>query len=436
MKRSSFLIDRGCFVISIILMGVVMVGQCTEVKAEEEFIINSSNELLNYLEKSGLLMELKLTSDEAKLLIKTLENLSVSYLERPLTETVILNELPKVVRMPAEYEKMQGVLIHWPFLLSPALTTPSQLWQIYREIVKTLVEEGKVYIVVSNKWHQAGIMLYFQQNGISINGNVEFLYIPSHDIWIRDYGPAVVRMGSEQTPVVIDAGYHPPEEPYQKLDDEFPVAFANHFSLPVLRLPLNIEYGNFMTDGKGTAFMTDAIFTRNPKLTFSQLKRLMGRYFGIKRTIILPSISGDYLGHIDLYAKLISDDTILLAKLKQDNPGYQTLEEIALKLSKIKSANGKPYKIIRVSDPEPFQMEGFLPVYRSYLNSLIFNKTVLVPLYGISLDEETLAIYRKALPGYRIIGIDSTELLKIGGTIHCVTHEIPLIFRGEIKYAQ
>ena len=86
---------------------------------------------------------------------------------------------------------------------------------------------------------------------------------------------------------------------------------------------------------------------------------------------------------------------------------------------------GRPYKIVRI--PMPPSPGGQYPPsssYFTYTNSLIVNKTVLVPIYGFSQDTTALRIYRENMPGYNVIGYDCNAPIPSGGAIHCITKEI------------
>ncbi|MCX6163078.1 MAG: agmatine deiminase family protein [Ignavibacteriae bacterium] len=86
---------------------------------------------------------------------------------------------------------------------------------------------------------------------------------------------------------------------------------------------------------------------------------------------------------------------------------------------------GKPYKVVRI--PMPPSAGGQYPPsssYFTYTNSLIVNKTVLVPIYGFALDTTALRIYRDAMPGYRVVGINCNASIPASGAIHCITKEI------------
>ena len=74
---------------------------------------------------------------------------------------------------------------------------------------------------------------------------------------------------------------------------------------------------------------------------------------------------------------------------------------------------GSPWELYRV----------WTPGNQPYTNSLILNEKILVPVTGGSWDDEALAVYEEALPGYDVIGFtgswESTDAL------HCRVKGIP-----------
>ncbi|MFO8021592.1 MAG: agmatine deiminase family protein, partial [Perlabentimonas sp.] len=87
---------------------------------------------------------------------------------------------------------------------------------------------------------------------------------------------------------------------------------------------------------------------------------------------------------------------------------------------------GRPYKVVRI--PMPADEYGDYPVdysdYLTYTNAVILNGLVLVPIYGLSQDEEALDIYREAMPGYSVVGVNMRNVIPASGAIHCITREI------------
>ena len=59
--------------------------------------------------------------------------------------------------------------------------------------------------------------------------------------------------------------------------------------------------------------------------------------------------------------------------------------------------------------------------YLTYTNSIIINKTILVPTYQVPYDNIALEIYRKNMPGYTVIGINCDAIIGRFGALHCIT---------------
>jgi agmatine deiminase len=53
------------------------------------------------------------------------------------------------------------------------------------------------------------------------------------------------------------------------------------------------------------------------------------------------------------------------------------------------------------------------------------NGAVLVPIYDLPSDEDALEVIATAFPGYEILGIPCMALIERGGSLHCVTMQIP-----------
>ena len=62
----------------------------------------------------------------------------------------------------------------------------------------------------------------------------------------------------------------------------------------------------------------------------------------------------------------------------------------------------------------------------NYLVLVLVNNTVLVPVYrdDTRYQEEALRIFQTAYPERSIVPIDATEVIRVGGAIHCVTQTI------------
>ena len=63
-------------------------------------------------------------------------------------------------------------------------------------------------------------------------------------------------------------------------------------------------------------------------------------------------------------------------------------------------------------------------IFEGYTNAIFINKTILVPIYEERYDTTALRIWRDALPGYKIAGIDCNSIIPLGGALHCITKAV------------
>jgi hypothetical protein len=105
-------------------------------------------------------------------------------------------------------------------------------------------------------------------------------------------------------------------------------------------------------------------------------------------------------------------DKVLIREVPSSHAQYDEIEATAAYFAAQNCAWGYPYEVFRV----------FTPGDQPYTNSLILNKRVFVPVTGSGWDDEALAVYEQALPGYEVLGFTgswySTDAL------HCRTKGI------------
>lgn len=337
------------------------------------------------------------------------------------TEKSIYSPPSFSIRNPAEWEEMQAVLISWKGY-SDFLT----------EIVRACVEECDVYIYCDN---QNTVRNYLLSAGVDVT-NVHYIVRSMNSVWIRDYGPNNIYKNDVEDLSLVDWVYNRP----RPQDDTSPEAFATLLSIPLYETtqsPTDLVNtgGNFMSDGFGTAFAEKLILSENeagnpygvsPK-SEQEIDQIIQDFMGITRFIKIDELPYDGIHHIDMHMKLLDEETLLVGEYPE---GISDGPQIELNLEYIQnnfqSVFGTPYKIVRI--PMPPSQSNTWPsqgsYYRTYTNSLIINKSVLVPTYYEKYDTTALRIYREAMPGYKVIGIDANDIIPASGTIHCTTHEI------------
>ena len=97
--------------------------------------------------------------------------------------------------------------------------------------------------------------------------------------------------------------------------------------------------------------------------------------------------------------------------------------------------DGEAWQITRLPMLEPYQSGGEW-VYRSHMNSEVFNGHVAMPSYYapqsgetaadlLDAEEAAIAAYEAAAPGIVVHPIDADHIISWGGAMHCISHEIP-----------
>jgi agmatine/peptidylarginine deiminase len=334
------------------------------------------------------------------------------------------------VRTMAEFEELEGIVVRWAYGTFDLLLS---------QIVDAAQEEGKVWILVRPSTSDSNnIKTYLASRNIPLT-NIEFLSINSNSIWCRDYGPWTVYDVMNDSLGIVDFRYNRPARPQ---DDVVNVALAQRWSVPLyqtVQMPDSLVHtgGNFMVDGYGTGFSSRLIVDENPHLNEAQVDTIMAKYCGLIRFVKMNTLLYDEIHHIDMHMKLLDEETLLIGQYPVNMSDYAMIENTVNYLRTLSDCYGRPFRIVRI--PMPPSLSGGYPPnsnYFTYTNSLIVNKTVLVPIYGFPLDEQALQIYRDAMPGYNIVAYDCNAIIPSLGAIHCITKEIGVREPVQIVHGQ
>ena len=303
------------------------------------------------------------------------------------------------VRFPAEFEPMQAVTIRYP------LGIPTSL-------VKQLSDRTQVYVLVSSSSQQNSARNTFQNAGCNMS-NITFYTMSTDSYWVRDYGPWYIFNDLE--PAIVDNAYNRP----RNNDNMVPVRMGQQLGLTVYGMNLTHTGGNMMEDGRGVGVSDNLVLTENSN-NETNVRNKMRSYLGIDPYHITIDPQGDYIAHVDCWGKFLAPDKILIAQLPTSNSHYADYESVANYFATTNCCWGYPYKVYRVYEPGGNTLAP-------YTNSLIVNKTVFVPLGSNSThNNNALAVYQQALPGYEIIGVTGASGTPWENTdaLHCRTRGV------------
>ena len=292
------------------------------------------------------------------------------------------------IRQPGEFEPMQGVLIRYPFGIS-------------YDIIKEMAEDVNVVTIVASISEKNTVQTQYQSHGVDVS-HCSYLIAPTDSYWTRDYGPWFI-INEDNVQGVVDFTYNRP----RPNDDQIPTRYANNQSIPVYNMPLVTAGGNYMTDGQGMAISTTLVWEENTGYTHEQINQVVNEYLGISSYLVVPDVNGEYIKHIDCWGKLLSPDTILIREVPTSDSQYDEIEAAVSYFENTTSCYGTPYHVARVYTPND----------QPYTNSLILNNKVLVPVMGDQWDDDAIASYQAAMPGYEVLGFTGSWVSS--DALHC-----------------
>lgn len=327
------------------------------------------------------------------------------------------------VRNMAQWEETQALTITWTSYQS-----------VLREIVRAARKETQVYIVCgtacSGSTDSTSVKNYLTAGGVPLT-NVHCIYTACNSVWTRDYSANPCYLNDVDSLVLVDWKYN---RPTRTKDDTVCRKLARTLHIPLYETttsPTQLIHtgGNYMTDGLHTAFSSELILDENPTKTEPQIDQIMNDFMGIDRYIKMETLPYDGIHHIDMHMKLLNEETLLIGEYPSGTAdGPQIEANISYILSNYNSVFGTPYKVVRIPQPPDQQNSFTYPDnggwYLTYANATIINKSVIVPQYYTEYDTTALRIWRDAMPGYNIVGINSNSTISASGSLHCITHAV------------
>lgn len=339
-------------------------------------------------------------------------------------------------RMPAEWEPQSGVQLTWPHAATDWAPMLSDILHTYDEMAAAISRYEPVLRVGQ----------------------------PNNDTWARDHGFITLvkdedEAGADRSCRLLDFRFNGWGEkfPYmldnainQRLYDEG--RFRGEY---VDCQDFVLEGGSIESDGRGTIFTTTQCLlapNRNQPLSKDEIEEVLKERLCAHRVLWIDHgrLTGDDTdGHIDTLVRICPDNTLLYVGC--DDPHDEQYRELHLmeqQLRTFRTADGRPYRLMRLPMPRPICDDGEkltvgahaqgerLPA--TYANFLVVNGAVLCPTYAQpDLDKQALRIIGQAFPGRDVVPVDCRTVIRQHGSLHCCTMQFPAgVLRGDDELAE
>lgn len=331
--------------------------------------------------------------------------------------------------MPGEWEKHEATWLAWPH---DRITFPVNFEKIEKtfiEIIKALHADEKVRLLVLDEKTQAHVVSLAHEAGIDTT-RIEFYITRYADTWTRDYVPLFVKNAKTGEPSCVKWNYNAYGEKFPDLlkDNEVFMSLAGKLSMPMVKSDIVMEGGSIELNGAGILVTTKQCLlnpNRNPKLSQEQIEGYLKQYTGVEKIIWLgDGIINDHTdGHVDDLVKFTDSNTLVCA-FEDDltDPNFKTLNNNYKILEEARDMNSMPFKLVKIPMPHMNYDTGERAP-ASYANFYIGNKTVLVPTYNDPNDAKALEVISSLFTDRKTVGIDCSDLIYGGGSIHCITQQ-------------
>ncbi len=327
----------------------------------------------------------------------------------------------------AEWSPQWGIMLTWPH--------QHMDWQnlaavedVYLQLVAAISTYEKVLIVCYDKAHQQHI-----QQRIGIPHQLTqclFVIAPSNDVWARDHGPiSIKKNGNTQ---LLNFQFNAWGNRYPaKLDNAINhTVFKSLHQYSTQDIDFVLEGGSIEYDGNGSLLGTARCLlnkNRNPQYSRTQITEKLKTNLGVQQITLLQHgalLGDDTDAHIDTLARFCNERTLMYAHCeKNDVDHFYELQKMQEELKHLKNIHGQAYQLIPIPLPAAIYHQGQrLPA--TYLNFLIINQAVLLPIYQDDKDNEVISIFESVFKEHKIIPINCLPIIQQYGSLHCLTMQL------------
>jgi agmatine/peptidylarginine deiminase len=278
-----------------------------------------------------------------------------------------------LTRAYAEWEPTQCLLLGIP--LKATMWKPA-VFSYYLNLIEIASQYVDVAILFGNQdtREQDRFIKRLQERGLSESSfeRIHFVEMQTGDHWIRDYGPLFGK-SPQGGLVAFDNSYRslmdeqeswtlaPTDilsadlvndiagfEAYKRHNRQVEVA-PNYIAkfirqdlqidCEVVRPPLFLQGGDYITDGNGRFFISeDTILSNGGNLR--NVQAIFRDYYGAREILIMNSLPGITAKHLDMLVKLVDPRTFIFSEAPEQKPGYNKFNRrIAQEIALIQAGN-------------------------------------------------------------------------------------------------
>lgn len=321
-------------------------------------------------------------------------------------------------RQPPEWAPHEAVWIGWP--------SHAELWEDDLEPARAEVAAFARAVRADGRGERVILVAADDASAAAARavGDVEVVEAPFGDIWLRDTGPLLLGDGAERRAAAFrfnwwGGKYHLPG------DEDIGPRLAASLGLAADASGWVLEGGAIDVDGTGLAVTTEQCLlnpNRNPDLGRADIETRLAADLGLNRILWLgEGLAEDHTdGHVDNLARFVGENRLAIPEpVGDDDPNADIYRDAAAR------ARAYGVEVVPIPSPGLVERDGEM-VPASYMNFYIGNAAVVVPIYGAANDGAAVAAIGALFPGREAIGVRADHILTGGGSLHCISQQIPV----------
>ncbi|MEV0114981.1 agmatine deiminase family protein [Streptomyces sp. NPDC050844] len=332
----------------------------------------------------------------------------------------------KGLRMGAEWESHARTFMSWPALES---VWEEDLTYVREDIARIAraIGEYEYVVMMARPDHLKAAQK-------ACGRDVEVIPLAVDDLWARDTVPVFVEQDGKVTGVDFNFNGWGDKQEHTN-DGRVGQTLLSEYDIPRRKAPLVAEGGSFETDGEGTLLITESSIVndnRNRGKSRDQIEAELKQTLGIKKVIWLAGVRGQDItdAHVDSLVRFTAPGVVLLDRAHRDTPAdswSRAADQAKSVLSKATDAQGRPFEIIDLPQPDLYEITGEGDDFVStYANFYVANDSVFLPEFGDrKADKRAKSILQEHFPKRDIVQINIDTIASGGGGIHCATHDEP-----------
>lgn len=332
-----------------------------------------------------------------------------------------------------EWGRVKCIQLTWPHENTDWAYMLDEVTACYIKLAYAIASRTKLLIVTPNPKQVENLLR--DKLPSQILENITFFPCPTNDTWARDHG-AITCASHDGRLLLLDFRFNGWGGKFEaSLDNKITKALHDSAVLVgdyIDHLDFELEGGSIESDGEGTLLTTSECLlnpNRNPNLSKETIEERLKLWFGLDRILWLDYgyLAGDDTdSHIDTLARLCPNNTIAYVQCTDTtDEHYEALKAMEEQLQTFTTLEGAPYNLVPLPMAAPAYDEDGERLPATYANYLVVNNAVLYPTYATpEIDQKAQTQLAKAFPGYELVGIDCTALIRQHGSLHCATMQL------------